>query len=756
METSPRVGLDDAPPPEPPRTGALALRAETDLPLIGLALMVALLPLRSNWGVDLILFGLGFTVPGVVALRALRIPSESVRAFPIYVPAAALLVMLTAGLGCDLIGPHLGVAKPLHGDATALATVALSDLLWVAGLRAPSAARLPWAHTLRQPGLLAPLLLPALAAYGSLLLSNGHGAGVARVSMAVDLAVFLGCLLAAHRLSRRQIVVILFCCALAIEWSWSLRGGGIIGYDISTEFYVANHTHQVGVWHTLHRNDAYGAMLSVGVLPSVLDALMGVSPLIAFKALYPVFAAMLPVAIFLIGERILSRRFAVAAAGFLLVQDYFFQQLPELARQEVALVFFAALLATLLERQMRRSTQIGWALLLALGLVVSHYSTAYLAIPLMVAAVLARLLIGRYRGIRAFSLPWLIAAITLIGGSALWYGAITKSANNVSAFTSTIDHQGLNLLPHTGNLLNTYLNANNVQNASARRVQQLAVVNYRKYAAFVKPLPAGREPRYAIRGATVPGTHRGAYAGDLVLVLDTVFNQGLLLCFSIGALVMMLRRRCSAAVAEIGFLAFGGLAFLVFIRFSGTAAAQYNQSRALLQSLVILALPAAWLLERLFTRLRPRLRPLAWSLLVVLTMAMFAQQTGMLDLLIGGGTSLNLSAGGEDYERYYETPAELAGAIYAQQSAVDAPLYADRYGALRIEAVSGVAALTNVIPRTLDRYAWVYGTRTNVQLGRARTQVKNLFAIYHWPASYLNRFYDLVYTNGDSEVYHGG
>jgi hypothetical protein len=43
-----------------------------------------------------------------------------------------------------------------------------------------------------------------------------------------------------------------------------------------------------------------------------------------------------------------------------------------------------------------------------------------------------------------------------------------------------------------------------------------------------------------------------------------------------------------------------------------------------------------------------------------------------------------------------------------------------------------------------------------VQLGRARTQVKNLFAIYHWPASYLNRFYDLVYTNGDSEVYHGG
>jgi hypothetical protein len=143
-ETSSRIGLGDVTPPEPPhppRARLLALRFETDLPLIGLVLMIALLPLRSNWGVDLILFGLGFTVPGVLALRALRIPAASVRAFPIYVPAAALLVMTAAGLGCDLIGPHLGVAKPLHGDATALATVALSDILWLIGLRAPTAAR---------------------------------------------------------------------------------------------------------------------------------------------------------------------------------------------------------------------------------------------------------------------------------------------------------------------------------------------------------------------------------------------------------------------------------------------------------------------------------------------------------------------------------------------------------------------------------------------------------------------------------------
>jgi hypothetical protein len=142
--------------------------------------------------------------------------------------------------------------------------------------------------------------------------------------------------------------------------------------------------------------------------------------------------------------------------------------------------------------------------------------------------------------------------------------------------------------------------------------------------------------------------------------------------------------------------------------------------------------------------------------LVVIMMAMFVQQTGMLNLLAGGSTSLNLSSSGEDYERYYVTPAEIAGATYADTAARRGLLYADRYGQLRIDLTSGRPGFTNVMPRTLDKYAWVYATRTNVQLGRARTQVENSFGIYRWPAPYLKRFYDLVYTNGDSEVYHGG
>jgi uncharacterized membrane protein len=725
-------------------------------PLLGLIVIAALLPLRANWGVDLVLVALSFTVPGILLLRALQIPSATVRRFPVYVPAAAILVMLAAGLGCDLIAPHLGVPHPLHGPALAEATLALSFLLWLAGQSAGDCARLPWAEWARQPILLAPLLLVALSALGALALSNGHGATIARVSIFVDLVAFLGCLLAAGRLSRRQVVAILFCCALAVEWSWSLRGQDIIGFDISTEYYIAHHTQSVGIWHPLHRNDAYGAMLSLGILPSLLTSLTGVSILIAFKVLYPAFAALLPVAIFLLADRVMTRRFAVGAAGLLLSQSYFFQLMPELARQEVALVFFAAMLAALLESGLRRSRECTLAALFAVGMVVSHYSSTYLAIPLIVIACIARLVVGRRRGIPVVSASWLAAACVLIGGSALWYGPITHSTSNVSMFFTTINSQGLGLLPKHGGLLDSYLKGNNVNTPSLARFQHLAIQQYHKSASYIRPLAAARQARYALQpaAASVP-PHRVPALSSLVSLFVTVFNELLLLLIILGTFAMSLRRRWSPVVAEIGVLGFGALAFLLFIRFSATAAAEYNQTRALAQSLLILALPAAFIAERLAGVISQRLRRLVWPALALALALMFAQQSGAVAVVLGGGTSLNLSSGGEDYQRYYETPAELAGAQYAQKAAYRSILYADRYGQLRIFAVSGRAVLTSVTPRTLDRYAWVYGTRTNVQLGSARAQVYNSYGIYRWPAGFLNRYYETVYDNGDSKVYHG-
>ncbi len=132
----------------------------------------------------------------------------------------------------------------------------------------------------------------------------------------------------------------------------------------------------------------------------------------------------------------------------------------------------------------------------------------------------------------------------------------------------------------------------------------------------------------------------------------------------------------------------------------------------------------------------------------------FAYQIGVSTLALGGGTSLNLAQSGEDYERLYTTPAELAGAKWAAINSQERLLYADRYGVLRLENADGRYPLVNLTPETLDRAAWIYATRTNVVLGRARGESGNYFAIYLFPDGFLHDFFDTVYTNGQSQVFH--
>jgi hypothetical protein len=48
----------------------------------------------------------------------------------------------------------------------------------------------------------------------------------------------------------------------------------------------------------------------------------------------------------------------------------------------------------------------------------------------------------------------------------------------------------------------------------------------------------------------------------------------------------------------------------------------------------------------------------------------------------------------------------------------------------------------------------VYASRTNVIDRAAEVSFNNSLVTYMFPAGFLNAYYDLVYTNGSSEVFH--
>jgi uncharacterized membrane protein len=741
-----------------PREGGTAPRQPPVMPFLALTLIALLTPLHGLWVAQLLLVPALLVVPGVILLRALRVPGAAIASLPVYIPCASLIVLLGSGLAVDLIGPLVGLAAPLRPGPLLVGLEIICVALLAASMNAPPEVEIPW-QSLAAPARQAwPLLLPLAAAAGALRLNSGHGSLLAVLALTAIVVALLWAFCLAPRLSETLLAVMVYAAGLGLMWSFSLRGNLVYGFDIASEYHSLQQTILSGAWHPAHPGDAYGAMLSVTVLPAELHDLSGLPALLVLKVAYPAIAAFFPVAVLGLARRVLAPRWAFAAAAFVLMQATFFQQLPGLARQEIAMVLFAGLIAAVLDTSLARRPH--WALvgLLAAGLVVSHYSTTYLAIALLAIAAAVQFGVSWLRPGPRVTGSVLVALVIALAGAAVWYGPLTRSQSNLSQFVAVAAVQGIDLLPNsTGDPLSTYLQGESSPPLDPAQFQQLARSYYQEHYAFVRPLPDAGQAQYALRpaAARTPAARLPA-VGDTLSLGDLLVQQLTNLLAAVGALLLVLRRRTPALARQVGVFSLAGLIILAVVRLSGTVAQAYNPERAFLQTMVVLAIALCWPLQSAWERWK-RLQPAIVAVAAGSLAVFLVGSAGLSGAVLGGGTATNLANSGVDYEDFYMTTPELSAAAWLTRAAPPGQLvYADEYGQLRLEAAgrkqSGLFGA--VTPLTLDQYAWVYASRTNVIDKLARTTLRNDSATYAFPFYFLNQNYDVVFTDGSSEVFH--
>jgi uncharacterized membrane protein len=729
--------------------------------LAGLAAIAALLPLRDLWPVQLVLLALLLTVPGIALLRALGVPTDASVATPVYVPAASIVVLLAAGAGANFAAPLLIDGAPLRTLPLLVAVeVTCLLLLGLASLRDPAertGTPVSW------PGLrhLWPLLLPLASAVGAARLTNGDGELVAVAALGAGVALLVVATLASSRLDTTQLGMTLFAVGLALAWSFSLRSGSVYGFDISGELPILDATRDAGVWRLDHPADAYGAMLSLTVLPSLLGELTGLSSLVLLKAVYPVALALVPVTVFLIARRHLSARYAFAGAAFIVVQANFAQQLPAVARQEIGLLLFAVLVAAALDRRIPRGAR--WSLVSTLGLamVVSHYSTTYLAVALVAAAVVIQAAVSLARPVPRVTGALVVGLVVTAAGAALWYGPVmTDSSSNVTRFTDSVRTEGLRFLPNREpgqGIVEAYLTGNLPQRVSAAEYGELVQADYVANRPFVTPLPDAAAGRYALRDDAAEATPIRSETAKSTLDRAQLWVLQLAnLLAVLGAVWLVLRRGTRPGLRVAAILALAALLALALVRLSGTIAENYNQDRAFVQALVPLAVALAWLVQRA-SRVGRR-RGHAVNVAVALALGVVLVNTSGLAGAALDRPGTNVGDTGEDFERYYVTRPELASADWLRVARYGrgGVLYADRYGQLRLisQRVPTQGMLLDITPRTLDQDAWIYASRVNVVDGRARGVVGSRYATFRFPSRFVRDHWNTVYANGTSEVFN--
>jgi uncharacterized membrane protein len=734
-----------------------------------LVLLAVLVPLDRAWLVEFLLAGLLLVLPGVLLLRALRVPGKAAAANPIYVVAASLAVLIVSGLAVDLIGQRVGVRHPLRPYPLLVGLEASCALLMYASRSAPAGVAIPWPSVKLSLRHLWPVLIPFAAALGALRLNNGHRATVAIIVAWACFATMVWAIVRAERINTAMLTFIVWAVGLAEMWSYSLRGTLVYGFDISEEYHALNVAVNSGAWGLYHPGDAYGALPSVTVLPAELHFLSGISALMVLKLLYPIVGAMLPAAAFCFGRRVVRPRWALVATSFMIAQSSFAQELSALARQEIAFIFFIAMVCVIYDKGLPRRSRWLITIVFSVGMGTSHYSTAYFAIGMLGLLLITQLVVSWFRDVPHVVGTFAIAFVAALASAVLWYGPITQSSSNVSQFVQTATNQGIDILPSSSpdqSIVSRYLSSTNTQNAlSAAQYQQMVHKAYVANDKFVTPLADASAAKYDLQNAKVPKSPmRFGSLSSLVTLGQVVAGQAILFLAAAAAIFVALRRKTDSQVRQLMLLGVGAVLELGIIRISATVAAAYNQERALLQSWAILGiamvLPLQYLCDRF--KLTVKLRHGAHAVIGVTVLAIgviYVFMSSLTATVFGGSApAINLASSGEDYERYFTTVQETASAQWLVKQAQPGQLiYADRYAALRLydENASVLGMINDVTPMTIDQHAWVYGSSVNIVDDRARQSFDNHLVIYKFPINFLNANFSVVYTNGASEVFHG-
>ena len=123
-------------------------------------------------------------------------------------------------------------------------------------------------------------------------------------------------------------------------------------------------------------------MLSLTILPTILSNLSNTENHFVFKLLFQFLFSLVPLIMFLIFRRFTKNNLVIfLGAFFFIIQPYF---IAIQIRQAIAFVFFSLLFLIYLEKDLSLPTHKLFFVIFGISMIVSHYSTSYIALVLLV------------------------------------------------------------------------------------------------------------------------------------------------------------------------------------------------------------------------------------------------------------------------------------------------------------------------------------------------------------------------------------
>ncbi|HEV2402801.1 MAG TPA: glycosyltransferase [Candidatus Saccharimonadales bacterium] len=711
----------------------------------------------------------------------------------------SVLELMVWTLACNAILPYLGVGRPL----------ARTPLLWelsaMYGLIASWSwyrlriynPQLHWRYLVPSKldiaALLVPVSLIVLSAIGSTSLNNGGTDGFT-LAMLLLMAGYMGALLLFRkRLQDNTIAWAIFMMSLALLLMTSLRGWYVTGHDIQREYRVFQIAKAQGIWNIGAFRDPYNACLSITILPTILSNLLHVRDPYVYKVFFQLIFATVPVLVYLFMRRYLSKAKAFIATIYFISFPTFFTDMPFLNRQEIAFLFLILMLLVVFDGRIAIRKRQWLFIVFALGMVLSHYSTTYSVVSILLFLGFARLILypivpklRQWRRLRQSSIEGLgessqlakpnitIPMIILVSLLCFtWNTVLTNTSNaassligqTISSFTT-----GLKEDARSADVLYSIFYSGSINPQKELREYQQSVVNKARSRAAggvfysnntIHQYPVQVAPQ-TILPLTDLGRHIQKY-GINVKTVDIMLKQAwarLLQVFVVvGLIFTAFKKKFNKSLEPEFFLLTAGCAVFVFAQVVlPYLSIAYGLLRAFQQSLMILGLFVMVGTFALSAWLRPHiLRNMAPAALALL---FFLASTSAISQLLGGyQPELQLNNSGQYYDVYYMHTTEvtainwLSGLVHGNGSSVQAEVQTDRYAFREVTSLTNLSPRDDITPGLIRQKSYVYLGYTDSTKHQATFLYNGDLVTYTYPIQFLDNNKNLIYNNGGARVY---
>lgn len=651
----------------------------------------------------------------------------------------SLLVITVAGLVLNTLH-FLGLEKPMETlnifialDVVILTLLALN---WSTQLSIRAIPRFSFEELLF--GFLFSLL-PLLSIFGAIRLNNGASNILTMIMIAMVGVLYL--VLTIRPPLGKIYPYTIFMTALALLFSVSLRGWTITGHDIHHEYNVFTAVINTGYW-TPSRwgGDPYNACLSITLLPAMLAKITGIELIYIFKIVFQIaFAAIVP-ALYFFAKNFTTEKKALIGVFAFMTFPTFINDLPFLNRQEVALGYFILLLFVNFANITYRAKS-ALTVILLLGIVLSHYSTSYVTIGiLLLALILYRILHIIYKNTVKLKLPLLSLPIIIMAFLAtfVWNVQLTSSSSNLSS-TVTSAAKGIFGEKESSSFSRYGLLSNARTVTPAEQLEKKA----KKLDLEVVYIPSYTLPLTSLGKVLSNFTDVTKLNTEILAIIAKVIQ----LLVAIGIVVLALHyRKKSASPKEMYLLSIACSFIFALVLFTllPQLSVGYDVTRLFQQSLTVLWLPILFACGFIFKWLGKYALAGTTALLIFLYLSL----VGFMPQITGGYLpKISLNNSGVYYDYFYTHKSDEIGSGWLAGNRL-------RYMNVFLDINSASPPLGfPVAIGLLDgrSQGYYYTDYANNTTGQYRTIINGTFAQYTNPAFTDGK--SLVYSNSETKIY---